>query len=169
MNIFDIFKELKSNPGIKSRICILFYRLATFHSKKKVLTYPFTLIFLIIHKVVNEFIMGVEISYKAKIGKGFIIWHAYSVIISSRCVIGNNFHIRQCCTCGANRSLSDGVVRIGDNVSMGANSCILGDNITIGNNVKVGAGVILMKDVLDDSVIIGHKPIIKNKKGDGLS
>lgn len=114
------------------------------------------------HKIFNELIFGVEISYKAKIGNGFVIWHAYSVVISSRCSIGKNFHIRQCCTCGANRSLGAGVVRIGDNVSMGANSCILGDDIAIGNNVKLGAGVILMKDVPDDSIIIGHKPIIKN-------
>ncbi|HEO8926328.1 TPA: hypothetical protein QIE94_004454 [Klebsiella aerogenes] len=49
---------------------------------------------------------------------------------------------------------------------MGANSCILGDDITIGNNVKLGAGVILMKDAPDNSIIIGHKPIIKNANGD---
>ena len=49
---------------------------------------------------------------------------------------------------------------------MGVNSCILGDDIAIGNNVKVGGGVILMKDVPDDSIIIGHKPIIKNAGND---
>lgn len=169
MSIIEIIKEFKLNPGLKSKLAVLFFRLATYHANSNIILYPFTLFFLLMHKIFNELIFGVEISYKAKIGNGFVIWHAYSVVISSRCSIGKNFHIRQCCTCGANRSLGAGVVRIGDNVSMGANSCILGDDIAIGNNVKLGAGVILMKDVPNDSIIIGHKPIIKNANGDIIS
>lgn len=155
--------EVKSNPGIKSKLVVLLYRLASLHAKRVVIFYPVTLLFVLMHKFFNEFIFGVEISYRTRIGNGFVIWHAYSVIINSGCVIGNNFNIRQCCTVGGNKLPYPKHFIIGNNVSMGVNSCILGDEIEIGHNVIIGAGAIAMSNIADNHYVIAHKPLIKTR------
>lgn len=157
------FSEIKKNPGVKSKLVVLLYRLASLHAKKVVAFYPITLFFVILHKLFNEFIFGVEISYRTKIGNGFVIWHAYSVIINSGCVIGKDFNIRQCCTVGGNKLPYPRHFIIGDNVSMGVNSCILGDDIEIGHNVIIGAGAIAMSNVADDHYVLAQKPLIKTR------
>ncbi|WP_313683255.1 serine acetyltransferase [Pantoea sp.] len=168
MNIFRSMKltlsEIKMNPGIKSKLVVLLYRLASLHARRVSVFYPITLIFVIMHKFFNEFMFGIEISYRTKIGHGFVIWHAYSVVINSGCVIGKNFNIRQCCTVGGNRLSYPEHFIIGDNVSMGVNSCILGDDIEIGHNVVIGAGAIVMTSVADDHYVIAQKPFIKTRK-----
>ncbi|HEO8926329.1 TPA: hypothetical protein QIE94_004455 [Klebsiella aerogenes] len=67
MSIIEIIKEFKLNPGLKSKLTVLFFRLATYHANNNIIAYPFTLFFLLLHKIFNELIFGVEISYKAKI------------------------------------------------------------------------------------------------------
>ncbi len=153
--------EIKANPGIKSKLVVALYRLATLHAKPNVIFYPFTLLFVILHKLFNEFMFGVEISYRTQIGHGLIIWHAYSVVINSGCVIGDNFNIRQCCTVGGNKLPYPRRFIIGNNVSMGVNSCILGDDIAIGDNVIIGAGAIVMTDIADNHFAVMERPIIK--------
>ncbi len=163
-NIKLTLSEIRMNPGIKSKLVVLLYRLASLHAKRVRVFYPVTLAFVILHKFFNEFMFGIEISYRTKIGHGFVIWHAYSVIINSGCVIGKNFNIRQCCTVGGNKLPYPKHFIIGDNVSMGVNSCILGDDIEIGHNVIIGAGAIAMTNVADDHYVVAQKPFIKTRK-----
>ena len=40
-------------------------------------------------------------------------------------------------------------------MTLGANVTIIGD-ITIGNNVTIGAGSVVVKDVPDNSVVVGN-------------
>ncbi len=165
MKLLQRFKlsiiEIKANPGVKSKLVVMLYRLASLHNHHHVIFYPFTLCFVILHKLLNEFMFGVEISYRTQIGQGFIIWHAYSVVINSGCRIGNNFSIRQCCTVGGNKLSYPRRFIIGNNVSMGVNSCILGDDIEIGDNVTIGAGVIAMTSIAANHSVIREKPLIK--------
>ena len=109
----------------------------------------------------NEFLFGLDISYRTKVGHRFIIWHAYSVVINSGCVIGNNLSIRQCCTVGGNKLSYPLSFVIGNNVSMDVNSCILGDDIEIGDNVIIGAGVIAMVIIPANHYVVMEKPVFK--------
>ncbi|KMB44371.1 hypothetical protein SL56_02364, partial [Klebsiella pneumoniae] len=61
--------EICHNPGIKSKMVVLLYRLATLHTKHYVIFYPITFCFVILNKIINEVIIGVEIPYQTRIGK----------------------------------------------------------------------------------------------------
>ncbi|MDP1296228.1 serine acetyltransferase [Klebsiella quasipneumoniae] len=156
--------EICHNPGIKSKMVVLLYRLATLHTKHNVIFFPITFCFVILNKIINEVIIGVEIPYQTRIGKCFRIWHAHAIVINKDCIIGDFFNIRQSCTLGANKKSYPDRFVIGNNVTMGAHSCILSDDITVGNNVIIGAGVVLMENIPAEHYVIGSKPIVKKLK-----
>lgn len=110
--------------------------------------YPVSITFVILNRLINECIFGVETPYYLKIEKGFKIWHENSFIINRSCVIGANF-------------------TVGDNVSMGAHSGIISDDIIIGDNVTIGAGVIVFKSIPPDCTVTSdNQVIIRHKSGD---
>lgn len=145
--------------GAKSKVIIFVFRLATIHAKTKWL-YPISLCFVILNKIINEFFLGVELSYHLRIGKGFIIWHGNSVIINRNCVIGENFSIKHCCTLGSNKMGIDINFVVGNNVTMGAHSCIIGDDITIGDNVIIGVGALVLKSVPPNSKVLSSNRMV---------
>lgn len=157
--ISTLIYELRVNPA-KSKVIIFLFRMATIHEKTKWF-FPLSLLFVIANKIINEFFLGVELSYHLKIGRGFIIYHGNSIIINRCCIIGDNFQIRQCCTLGGNRRGGGINFVVGNNVLMGAHSCIIGDDIKIGNDVVIGVGALIMKSVPDNKkVLSNNKPLV---------
>lgn len=156
--ISTLIHDLKINNA-KSKVIILLFRLSTIHAKTKLL-YPISLLFVIFNKIINEFFLGVELSYHLKIGRGFKIWHGNSIIINRNCVIGENFTIRHCCTLGGNKRGIDINFKVGNNVEMGAHSCIIGDDIEIGDKVRIGVGTLVMKSVPANSTVISSNKMI---------
>lgn len=92
-----------------------------------------------------------------QIGAGMRISHFVGIVISHRCIIGENFHIKQNVTIGVRHINQSGHIHIGNKVEVGANSCIIGDDIYIGNNVMIGAMTFINKDVPDNSVVMNKK------------
>ena len=76
-----------------------------------------------------------------------------ALVIHSRAIIGKNCIVGQCVTIGG-RSRHYDVPKIGDNVYIGAGAKILGP-ITVGNNSVIGAGAVVLKDVPENSIIVG--------------
>ncbi len=154
--IFCDWKRNKEN--IKGRLILISFRLANVAKKNRV--YFFLLMpHLVMHRILIEWFLGVELPWKTTVGKGLIIHHGQATVINGGTIIGENCLIRHCVTIGS-KQLSDGFYYskcpvIGNNVDIGSNVCIIGP-ITIGNNVKIGAGTVVVKDVPDNAVVVGN-------------
>ena len=96
------------------------------------------------------------------IGGGIYLPHPYATILNAK-EIGKNFTCRQCTTIGNKEDgRNDLKPTIGNNVTLGANVCIVGD-VHIGNNVIIGCGSVVVKDVPDNSVVVGNPAHIIRK------
>lgn len=84
--------------------------------------------------------------------------HPVGIVIHPDVKIGKNCTIFQNVTIGTNKALlntNPQVPTIGDNVTIYANSVIAG-GITVGNNSIIGAGAIVLKDVPENSTVVGN-------------
>jgi sugar O-acyltransferase (sialic acid O-acetyltransferase NeuD family) len=81
----------------------------------------------------------------AKIGTGGIC--NTGCVIEHECIIGDFTHI------GPGAVLC-GNVKIGNGTFVGANA-VIRQGITIGKNVMIGAGAVVVKDVADDTTVVG--------------
>ncbi|MCL2032629.1 MAG: serine O-acetyltransferase [Methanomassiliicoccaceae archaeon] len=100
-------------------------------------------------------ITGCDIHPGAAIGKRFFVDHATGVVIGETAIIGDDVTIYQGVTLGG-VSFEKGKRHptVGDRVVIGANATVLGD-IVIGNDVRIGAGSVVLKNVPDNSTVIG--------------
>lgn len=102
-----------------------------------------------------RFLTGIEIHPGAKIGRRFFIDHGAGVVIGETCEIGDDVTIYQGVTLGGtgkekgkrHPTLLNGVL-----VATGAK--VLG-SITIGDNAKIGANSVVLKDVPDNTTVVG--------------
>jgi serine O-acetyltransferase len=103
----------------------------------------------------TQFKFGVEINPITDIKEGLFLPHPNGIVIYAKAKIGKNCTILQQVTIGNNiRKGIDGIANIGDNVSIGAGAKIIG-NCEIGNNIIIGANAVVVKDIIDNSVVAG--------------
>ncbi|MBU1078382.1 MAG: serine O-acetyltransferase [Spirochaetes bacterium] len=114
---------------------------------------------------ISRFFTGIEIHPGAVIGKGFFIDHGMGVVIGETTVIGNHVTLFQGVTLGGTGKIAGKRhPTIGDDVVIGTGAKVLGD-ITIGHNVKIGANSVVLKNVPDDSTVVGIPGRIVRQKG----
>lgn len=141
---------------------LVFYRVTNFLKRKKV---PFLPRFL---SQLAKWITGIEIHPGAVIGKGLFIDHGMGVVIGETAVIGDNVTLFQGVTLGGTgKEKGKRHPTIMDNVVVGAGAKVLG-NITIGKNVMIGANAVVLRDVPDDSTVVGVPGRVARKKGKRL-
>lgn len=174
----DIDAVIERDPATTSRTeallcssglhCIIIYRFANFLWKKK---------FKLTARIISQFarfLTGIEIHPGARIGKGFFIDHGMGVVIGETTEIGNNVTLYHDVTLGGTTVFDkNGKVTtkrhptIGNNVIIGSGAQVLGP-IKVGNNAKIGSNAIVVKDVPNDTTVIGmaaHKvEALKNAK-----
>jgi serine O-acetyltransferase len=98
---------------------------------------------------------GIEIHPSAIIGKGLFIDHGMGVVIGQTAVIRDNVTIFQGVTLGGTgKEKGKRHPNIEDNVVIGAGAKVLG-NITIGANSYIGANAVVIRDVPENSTIVG--------------
>ena len=103
-----------------------------------------------------EWLLGIEIPYETKIGKGLIVYHGVGLIINKATIIGENCILRHNTTIGnKGDAITNDCPVIGNNVNIGAQVCMLG-KIRIGDNAIIGAGSIVTKDVPAYAVVAGN-------------
>ena len=103
----------------------------------------------------SMFFTGIEIHPGAIIGRRFFIDHGMGVVIGETAVIDENVTLYQGVTLGGTgKEKGKRHPTIGNNVFIGAGANVLG-NITIGENSRIGAGSVVLRDVPDNSTIVG--------------
>ncbi|MGM0830637.1 MAG: serine O-acetyltransferase EpsC [Bacillota bacterium] len=102
----------------------------------------------------TRLIYSCEIPYTAEIDKSVFFAHkGLGVVIGHDTVIGKNTKILHNVTIGGIGGIRANP-SIGNDVLIGTGACILG-NIRVGNNAKIGANAVVLKDVPDNSTVVG--------------
>ena len=155
----DVANVMQSDPAAKSRFevffcyaglqAVWFYRLNHWLWNRH--------LFLVGRWLsqVARFLTGVEIHPGAKIGRRLFIDHGMGVVIGETSIIGDDVTLYQGVTLGGtgkehgkrHPTLEDGVV-------VGGGAKILG-NITIGKNCRIGAGSVVVRNVPENSTVVG--------------
>jgi serine O-acetyltransferase len=104
---------------------------------------------------VARLLTGIEIHPGAKVGRRLFIDHGMGVVIGETSIVGDDITLYQGVTLGGtgkehgkrHPTLEDGVV-------VGSGAKILG-NITVGKNCRIGAGSVVLRNVPDNSTVVG--------------
>lgn len=149
-------EDLRRNIFFKSKLILTLFRLANFFACRSKLTLFAGLPLIFFYIAICEWVLGVEIPVKTKIGKGLVIHHGVGLVINGFCEIGDHCVVRHGVTIG-NTILADGSVSgvptIGDHVEFGANSIVLGA-VRVGDRARIGAGAVVTKDIPDGAVAV---------------
>jgi serine O-acetyltransferase len=104
---------------------------------------------------VARFFTGIEIHPGAQIGRRLFIDHGLGVVIGETAVVGDDVTLYQGVTLGGTgKERGKRHPTLLDNVVVGGGAKILG-NITVGRNCRIGAGSVVLRDVPDDSTVVG--------------
>jgi serine O-acetyltransferase len=135
---------------------LLVYRFghARFVIRNKIIRAPWTIVYVILSKLVEIF-CGITIGSAAKIGRRFCIEHHGCIVIHGNSVIGDDCLIRHGVTLG-NTGYDDpyGAPTIGNRVQIGAGAKILG-RISIGDGAIIGANAVVIRDVPEGTAVGG--------------
>jgi serine O-acetyltransferase len=104
---------------------------------------------------VSRFMTGIEIHPAATLGDGLFIDHGMGVVIGETAEVGENVTILQGVTLGGTSLRREKRhPTLGDNVVVGAGAKILG-GFTIGAGSRIGAGSVVVREVPENSVVVG--------------
>ena len=138
---------------------LVFYRIANMFFKMRI---PF------LPRLISQFgrfFTGIEIHPGAKIGNGLFIDHGMGVVVGETTIIGDNVTMYQGVTLGGTgKEKGKRHPTIGNNVVVGAGAKVLG-NITIGDNSYIGSNAVVIKDVPDNSTVVGVPGRITKQDG----
>jgi len=104
---------------------------------------------------VARWLTGIEIHPGATIGRWFFIDHGMGVVIGETTVIGDHVTLYQGVTLGGTgKERGKRHPTLGSNVVVGTGAKVLG-NITIGHDSMVGANAVVIRDVPEESTVVG--------------
>jgi serine O-acetyltransferase len=98
---------------------------------------------------------GIEIHPAAQIGRRLFIDHGMGVVVGETSIIGDDVTLYQGVTLGGTgKEHGKRHPTIGNAVVIGAGAKVLG-NILVGDNSRVGAGSVVLRNVPDNSTVVG--------------
>lgn len=148
-------RDWKANPrDPKSRLVMVSFRICQAMMgdlrKPRVVSFPF----IVAHRVLTEWVLGIELRPKTQIGPGLSIFHGVGLVVNDHCVIGQNVNLRNGVTIGHSRPGGAAPI-LGDGVDVGANATVIGP-ITVGHYAVIGAGAVVVKSVPDRVTVVGN-------------
>jgi serine O-acetyltransferase len=104
---------------------------------------------------VARFLTAIEIHPGAKIGRRLFIDHGLGVVIGETAIVGDDVTLYQGVTLGGTgKEHGKRHPTIEDSVVVGGGAKILG-NITVGKNCRIGAGSVVLRNVPENSTVVG--------------
>jgi serine O-acetyltransferase len=104
---------------------------------------------------VSRFLTGIEIHPGAKIARRLFIDHGVGVVIGETAIVGNDVTLYQGVTLGGTgKEHGKRHPTIEDEVVIGGGAKVLG-NITVGRNCRIGAGSVVLRNVPENSTVVG--------------
>jgi len=102
-----------------------------------------------------RWLTGIEIHPAARIGRRLFIDHGMGVVIGETSIVGDDVTLYQGVTLGGTgKEGSKRHPTLEDSVVVGSGAKILG-NILIGKNCRIGAGSVVLRNVPEDSTVVG--------------
>src|ERR1700675_1994437 len=155
----DVITVLERDPAAKSRLevflcyaglhAVWFYRINHW-----LWNHGFFLLARWLSEVAR-FLTGIEIHPGAKIGRRLFIDHGVGVVIGETAVVGDDVTLYQGVTLGGTgKEHGKRHPTIEDSVVVGGGAKILG-NITVGKNCRIGAGSVVLRNVPENSTVVG--------------
>ncbi len=104
---------------------------------------------------VARWLTGIEIHPGARIGRRLFIDHGMGVVIGETSIVGDDVTLYQGVTLGGTgKEHGKRHPTLEDNVVVGGGAKILG-NIIVGKNCRIGAGSVVLRNVPDNSTVVG--------------
>ncbi len=104
---------------------------------------------------VARFLTGIEIHPGARIGRRLFIDHGVGVVIGETAIVGNDVTLYQGVTLGGTgKEHGKRHPTIEDDVVIGGGAKVLG-NIIVGRNCRIGAGSVVLRNVPENSTVVG--------------
>ena len=155
----DVANVLEHDPAAKSRLevylcysglhAVWFYRVNHWLWK-----HNFFLLSRWLSQVARLF-TGIEIHPGAQIGRRLFIDHGLGVVIGETSIVGDGVTLYQGVTLGGTgKEVGKRHPTLLDDVVVGSGAKILG-NITVGRNCRIGAGSVVLRNVPDESTVVG--------------
>ena len=155
----DAINIKNKDPACKSIVSVILlypgFHILIFHRLSHML-YNLKLYFLSrLISQIGRFFTGIEIHPGAKIGRRLFIDHGMGVVIGETAEIGNDCIIYHGVTLGGTgKEKNKRHPTIKNNVIIGCGAKLLGP-IIVGNNVKIGAMSVVLKNIKDDTTVVG--------------
>ena len=142
----NVFEIIFCYPGFHA----LFFHRVSHRLWRRRLFFPARLL-----SHVGRFLTGIEIHPGARIGRGFFIDHGMGVVIGETAEIGDNCTLYHGVTLGGTSwAREKRHPTLGNNVVVGSGAKILGP-FKVGDNCKVGSNSVVVKEVPDNSTVVG--------------
>lgn len=104
---------------------------------------------------VGRLLTGIEIHPGAKIGRRLFIDHGMGVVIGETSIVGDDVTLYQGVTLGGTgKEHGKRHPTLEDQVVVGSGAKILG-NIVVGRNCRIGAGSVVLRNVPENSTVVG--------------
>jgi len=104
---------------------------------------------------VARWLTGIEIHPASKVGRRLFIDHGMGVVIGETAIVGDDVTLYQGVTLGGTgKEHGKRHPTLDDNVVVGGGAKILG-NITVGKNCRIGAGSVVLRNVPENSTVVG--------------
>src|SRR5215475_3763031 len=155
----DVISVMEHDPAAKSRLevvlcysglhAVWFYRITHWFWN-----HGFFLIGRWLSQVAR-LLTGIEIHPGAKVGRRLFIDHGMGVVIGETSIVGDDVTLYQGVTLGGTgKEHGKRHPTLEDNVVVGGGAKILG-NIVIGKNCRIGAGSVVLRNVPENSTVVG--------------
>ena len=144
-----------ANPqDAKARLVLLAFRLGQRSMGSPAAgTRPVALLPVAAYRFWTEWILGLELRPRTRVGGGLTIYHGFGIVVNDHAVIGAGVTLRNGVTIG-NRTPGGPSPVIGDGVEFGAGALVIGD-VVVGQGARIGAGAVVVHSVPSGGTVIG--------------